>query len=804
MASSFGIFRKHEKLLIAIAIGVAMFVFVIADPLMSWLQKSSNGGQGSPTATIATWDGGSLTSRELDILRQRRYMISNFLEGLVQQGARNVIDEGGTPLDPTVPNFILQGQQRDSRRVMVGAVTTRILANLAADAGMTVSNEIINHYIREWGLRKVTDDQVSQILQAVSRTDPALASKQLFSGLRELLLGNYYMKSYYSSTESVLPEQRWQDWQRINHRIALESATLPTENFLAEVPEPTDADLQEIYENFKEQVAGIPQMVAGVRLDSPDPGFREPPRVRLQYLQGNLDSWTEKLLDTVTDEEIADYYERNKRTQFVESDAGASLFSNDTPIEEEPATEPESAEPESAEEPATEEPASEEKPEDEPQSSPSEGPAEEATEASTEESSPAEEPSGDESSDSRVLSPFRLASLKEGTEEAPAEESAEPESAEESEPDSESDIEESESDTEEPASEESPESESDAKSDTELDTESDEETEEPVNYAPLEEVSDQIRRSLATDKAVVELDRVMGRAYAALQSQYNKYGGELIEAKSQNADVPAPPAKLTNLGETAAELGLVHEELALLSPLEMSETIVGKAADAQTRSQSVGNAAFFELELYEPFLAQDLAGDWYLVIKVEDHESRIPPLEEVKDRVVSAWKQQEAAKLALKRAEELSEQAQESGEVLAGFFADKQMRVETTDLFSWLTFGTTPAEMQRGARLGEAPPLVSIGPEFMKAAFDLEDDQVTAVLSHDHSRAYILRLNSREKTAEELHAQFLVEANDWFGGQIMMRTRRLRAQQELLSQLTERVGLDLSAMEEYFNPDEDQ
>lgn len=272
MASPFHIFRKHEKVFIVIAAAVAMFVFVLADPLMSWLQKSTGGGQGSPTATIATWDGGSMTAGELESLSQQRYMISNFLEALLRQGAQNVVSEGGTPLQPTLANFVLQGQQRESRAVMVNAVTTRILAQLAADSGMTISKEIINHYIREYGLRKVTDEQVANILEAVSPAPATVTEKQLFSGLQELLLVNYYMRSYYSSAQNVMPEQRWQDWQKINHRIALEAAVLLAEDFVSEVPEPTDAQLQELYDEFKERVGGLPQRVAGVALDSPDPG----------------------------------------------------------------------------------------------------------------------------------------------------------------------------------------------------------------------------------------------------------------------------------------------------------------------------------------------------------------------------------------------------------------------------------------------------------------------------------------------------------------------------------------------------
>jgi len=804
MASSFHIFRKHEKVLIAIAACVAMFVFVLADPLMSWLRRSTNGGQGSPSATVVTWDGGSLTGRELESLHQRRYFISNFLRELYMEGARAIESEGGTPTDPTVPSFVLSQERSDPREIMRSTVTTRIIAELAADEGMSVSDEMINHYLREFGLRKVSDVEIGQILKKTSPADVGHSEKQLFAGIRELLLQNYYMSSYGSVIQNIMPEQRWDDWQQINRRIALEAAVVPTDKFLAEVPEPTEADLLQLYDQFKDQIGNRQEMLAGVQLTSPDPGFREPRRVRLQFLLADVNQWTEKLLDSITDQEISDYYERNKRTQFVKVD----LFSDEsTPEENEPAEESEAEEAaedsKNTEESTPEDNPAEEETAEEPESpkpdSPeSESPESKSPESSSEDSTPA--PSEDESSSSFRTSPFRLASLQDesAAEEAPAEQEN---SAAEQPVETESAKETAEkSDPPETASEDTSAEQSE---DTNLEADNDE---KPVEYESLETVSDEIRRRLANDKAVVELDRIMGRIYTKLQSKYNRYGGELILAKSKELEPPAPPAELADLSGAATELGLIHEETALLSYPELLDTALGKATDAQTRRIPIAYAAFIksQMEMYEPFLAQDLDGHWYLAVKIEDLESRVPPLEEVRDRVASAWKTRESAKRALTRAEELAKEAEESGETLIGFFADKNFEVVTTDLFSRLTFGTTPMEMQRGARLGEAPPLESIDRNFMDEAFDLKTDQVAAILNHDQTKAYVIRLDRREKTEDELHQLFLLEVNDWYGDRAMRSMRLQNAAQILVSQLTKQVGLDRTKLEEYLAPKDDR
>ena len=100
--------------------------------------------------------------------------------------------------------------------------------------------------------------------------------------------------------------------------------------------------------------------------------------------------------------------------------------------------------------------------------------------------------------------------------------------------------------------------------------------------------------------------------------------------------------------------------------------------------------------------------------------SRVPEFEEVRDAVLAAWKEKEAAQLALKNAQELAKSAQESGDSVADVAKAGNYEVVTTDLFSWLSYGTTQAELQRGPRLGEAPPLEAVGGDFMTKVFDLK------------------------------------------------------------------------------------
>ncbi|NOY42969.1 MAG: hypothetical protein GXP26_14180 [Planctomycetes bacterium] len=777
MASPFHYFRKNQKLFLVLAAGTAMFVFVLADPLSSMLQQMSGvTPRQASNRTVAHWDNGSINEQELSELVRRRHFVSQFLHSLWMQGLQRIRDEGGTPLQPTVPNFILN-ENLPPGSVEIDVVTRKIFAELAEEDGVSISDKLVNHYLNEIGFRRISGAEIQQMLASnPGRMGARAAEEQLFSGLHEMLLGEYYVSSYGSAIRNVMPEQRWEDWLQINKRIALEAAILPTEQFLAETEEPSDEELKKFYDDNKDRVEGSFQLVASVQLPSPEAGFKEPRRVRIQYLQGDVTAWTEKLLDTVTDEEIADYYERNKRTQFVKAEDTSTATETETTEEESTSSASDSEEAAEETEETTEKTTEPAESADAEESS--EAPAEK-----TEEAKPAAEESGDIPS----RSPFRFAAFQEegeGESVADTSEPAEDAAAEEEKPGDDSD----ESSTESPATPATSES---------TDESTSEEEEEPVEYEPLELVSDQIRRQLANDKAVVELQRVMELAYAELQSEFNSYGGKVITAQSQEQEPPAVPAKLADLSSMAKQHGLIYESTTALSARELSDTFVGKAVDTQTRSQWVVSAAFRSLQLHEPFLAQDIDGQWYLVTKTEDQPSSVPDFEEVRDKVAAAWKQNQAAKIALETAQKLSQEAEEAGGPLATFMANKGYTVVTTDLFSSRTFGTTQMEMRAGARLGEAPPLTAVGLDFMDKAFQLEPEQAVALQNHDHSNAYVVRLDHREKSNEELRQLFLREANSWFGARAMLESRWQHARQQLREQLQNRGGLDVEEFGEY-------
>jgi hypothetical protein len=215
------------------------------------------------------------------------------------------------------------------------------------------------------------------------------------------------------------------------------------------------------------------------------------------------------------------------------------------------------------------------------------------------------------------------------------------------------------------------------------------------------------------------------------------------------------------------------------------------AVDSQSGRTTVAQAAFQSLDQYEPFVARDsmdLGGDRYLVMKVEDEPQRVPEFAEVRDKVAAAWKRIEAAKLAEARAKELAEASQKATESFDEFFRSQGFEVvPQTALFSFRTYEVNPG-MGSPALLSEVPELPKADGQFMETAFGLGDNDVAAVMNHDRSAAYVIRLHSRQYPPAELKKIFLEEINTWPGFREMLGERYNIFRQSVDAELATKVA----------------
>src|SRR5262245_57255765 len=102
---------------------------------------------------------------------------------------------------------------------------------------------------------------------------------------------------------------------------------------MMDVPEPTDTELTAFFDQYKKREPQ-PNFIGGLELPSASPGFAVPRKVEVQYLKAEYDKLLAKAETEVKDEEIKDFYEKNKDPYFIK--AGSVL--SDTPAAKSDAT----------------------------------------------------------------------------------------------------------------------------------------------------------------------------------------------------------------------------------------------------------------------------------------------------------------------------------------------------------------------------------------------------------------------------------------------------------------------------------
>lgn len=779
MASPFQVFRKYLKPLMVVLGVMIMFSFVLLDPLSKLLLGGSGvggaNGARDTRATAVSWKGGSLTNRELQELVQRRRLVRDFLDNVEGLGAQPSYMAGVEPSPLRVIPLRLASTPQQG--VEQSVVQTKLFADAARKAGMTVDNASIVQYLRQLGRERVSPADMRNILKGVS--GGGVPIDYVFDAIRDELLARNYLVSNLYAFQTVTPQQRWLDWLRVNDRVVIEAAGIPVESYLTDVKDPTEKEIEEFYEEYKNREAA-PELIGQTEIASAQPGFRIPRKIDVQYIQASFTDALTKAEAEVTEEEIAKFYEENKDL-FIKADTG--LLDDFPAVDEVPATNTPGTDEASNETGENTEPgdqsATEAAVESEPAETPEASPEAPATEQAPEAEQPAatetpatteQPPEGEKSSAlpkrSSVFS--QAAFLQEG-------EASEVEKIEEGEAAEAPAATEDSPATTATGDETTPPVGSVPPTDTPSQTAGEAveaapattATEKPKEYQPLEEVSDIIRRDIAYRRVAENLAQQMKDLEYELMAEFKAYYGQVLDARSRNEKEPEPPAALLDLAPLAEKHGFTVGKTGPMPWLELRDTPIGKSVNPET-SIPLSSILFAnkDVELFQPQTTVNVeSSDFYIVMKTSDTPATVPKLEDVRNEVVRAWKVRKAAEIALKDAEKQAKAAQEAGSPLADFFAGKSgVEIVKVDPFSQMTRGDVPDQFgNQRFRLSQPEGIIAPGPAFLREVFKLKDGQVGAVLNNDQSMVYIVRVVEHQNSQDELRNAYLAEANTWDG-----------------------------------------
>ena len=164
----------------------------------------------------------------------------------------------------------------------------------AEQMGMVTSNQTVNGW-----LKMITQDTVNAANFQAAFKHHGLSEFQFFELMHDELAALQLKNMFESSLVALTPAQRWEYFRRLKQTAMIEAVPLAVANYLNRIDEPGDEELKAFFEQYKDRYA-LPE--------SPEPGFRDPQRIALQYFKANVD----KFAAGVTEDEIKAHYEKNK------------------------------------------------------------------------------------------------------------------------------------------------------------------------------------------------------------------------------------------------------------------------------------------------------------------------------------------------------------------------------------------------------------------------------------------------------------------------------------------------------------
>ena len=666
-----------------------------------------------------------------------------------------------------------------------------LLRREAIRLGINVNDDAVTDFIKMVSDQNLTKDMFKEIKQQLHVGD-----HYIFDLFRDELAARMAAEMTYPRAVST-PQQRWQDFRKVNVKQSIEATTIPVEAFTKSISDPSNDELLAFFKKHAEKAPG----------PKGEPGFFQPMRVRLAYLEADYDV-IDKKVDQPTDEDVAKYYADNKEFFAIRTPTKVDDKKDDA-TEGDDTKKPDGDDAKKPDEKKDgDKPAESKKGDDKPKAEPKEGdktekPSDPKSDKPTEEKSdkpkddkpkeekPADKPKQD---DSQGAAGEDKVTAEKPEEDKPADKpkKAEPKAEGDPKETPKADTEKAEKKKEDAKPDdkkpddkpkpETPESKDKPAADSEKpftpDEKSDDKTEKKpeTKYKPFEEVQEKIYDDLHRERTL----KLMKERIESILTKMRRLGSYTIAEKGSKS-YRSPQDVASELKELAKSLDLKYVETEMLSAEELSkseEHKLGGATDPTDESFNRQQGAVSVLQrvygrgndnTFTPEVAEDPGTkNRFAYWVVERKEPHVPKFEEdgIRMQVTKAWKLAQAAPKAEERAKALAKLAvdgQNLTEVLAGqtVTGDKdglQLTViEPKEKFSHFTMqgksapGVNPFQQQGNERveLSQIPGLDKLGDDFFTAVDQLKPGATAAFPNYDRSAFIVVHVTEREDIAAE-------------------------------------------------------
>lgn len=340
MSSPFQVFRKHQKILLVVLVGLSMLSFVIFDtiqnigdisqmpPLLvvitlalllgavAWVfginnHKSSEYGTIGLMAGVAigllfvfrtrtsdavTLGDFQLSRNEMTNLVNSRFIANRFVTAAIDRTHPDITDQE--------MNFRARQQQfgfgHPEEQVDQDVILGELLRREGEKVGMTLPDSAVHAFIQE-----ITDEKMLREAFKEIRTELRASESDIVESLKQELLARQAAMTLYARID-LPPAVDWKFSQRLQVRQTATTAGVPTAEFIDEQAEPPQAELSQLFDQYNKNLPGF---TPEGKLEEGRPGFYQPPRIKLAYVTPDYQAFEKQV--SVTDEEVQARYNRD-------------------------------------------------------------------------------------------------------------------------------------------------------------------------------------------------------------------------------------------------------------------------------------------------------------------------------------------------------------------------------------------------------------------------------------------------------------------------------------------------------------
>ncbi|WP_435010105.1 hypothetical protein P12x_001332 [Tundrisphaera lichenicola] len=270
----FAVFRQHQRKLLVVFAILAMIGFVLSDTLNSWARSS---GATDRDIQVAELFGKKIHLSDLGAVNEQRQTANRFMA----YAGRDPNFFGGTTRSELIDALILE---READRL-----------------GIPKTSE----FARKWIDLQTFGAMNAQLFEVIlGRFENKISGEQLLTdiaGQVRILLARQEI-----AMPVVTPLDVFRNYRDQSERASFKTVPFLVNSFVDKVGEPTDTEVRELYEKYKDVLPSP---------NSPTPGFKIPRKIKVESLLIDSNAIAKQIREKLPEEELKSLYE-SRKTEF--------------------------------------------------------------------------------------------------------------------------------------------------------------------------------------------------------------------------------------------------------------------------------------------------------------------------------------------------------------------------------------------------------------------------------------------------------------------------------------------------------